>query len=542
MTMSELFLAQLALYMMPPRRIFEALAASTWEIRLNGDSANVPQLPSNLDFLRAMQKGDLVGGYPECLELTHEIVEAYPRHRVARLRPKFEEAVIEFSRMATLFDRSGRSDESVLISTDPDWDPLSFVIANGLGLFHAGWEETVQYDPKLKHPMAPLIAEWFTSPKRIDLSDKRAGIVPSQLKGNRALGYLAGLPPAEPPMGAQEHQLAMLPAIAQPRDSVIPTVVFYTWASAGGPMTTRGHGAPLSMRIFFEAITEMPRDARKRGGRWRLEMTLRDLRDRLYPRANGQRHDFRPTRDIANIHAALFEVDQMRVPVRYGQHNELADWRPVSVTLMPQPDLNSSIVLDIEVPPGNGGGAMIDRLPMRYYGLKSGPKYAASIGLAYYWDKYGTHSRGTRPIQATRPRVWRNENDHALGADGAVLLNNRHQPIRTYNDDRLIFLDEAGRAVQGATLEDRRAAAARERNISADLYPPLVSADLLELFYPKDGAESNANTRRSQLKRAKAALDAMAADGYCIIEETVGTLGDPAYRILPTEWDNFSAS
>ena len=247
--------------------------------------------------------------------------------------------------MATLFERSGSSDESVLISTDPEWDPLSVIIANGLSLCHEAWEEMRQHQPKLKHqlkhPIAPLIEAWFKRPTLIEPTDKRAGIVPAQLKGNRALGYLAGLPPAEPPIGAQEHQLAMLPAIAQPRDSVIPTVVFYTWASAGGQTTTRGHGAPLSMRIFFEVITEMSRDARKRGGRWRLKMTLRDLRNRLYPRANGQRHDFRPTRDIANIHAALFEVDQMRVPVRYGQHNELADWRPVSVTLMPRPDLNS---------------------------------------------------------------------------------------------------------------------------------------------------------------------------------------------------------
>ena len=294
------------------------------------------------------------------------------------------------------------------------------------------------------------------------------------------------------------------------------------------------------MRIFFEAITEMPRDARKRGGRWRLEMTLRDLRDRLYPRAEGQRHDFNPKRDTPLLRAALFEVDQMRVPVRYGQHNAWGDWRPVSVTLMPRPDLNSPITLDIEVPPGTGGGAMIDRFPMRYYGLKSGPKYAASIGLAYYWDKYGTHGRGTRPIRRRAHACGETRMIRLLALTAPCCLMTGTNPFAPTMTTDWYSSMKPDKLVQGATLEDRRAAAARERNASADLYPPLVSADILELFYPKDGAEVHGSTRRTQLQRAKAALDAMAADGYCIIEETAGTLGEPTYRILPTDWDNFS--
>ena len=535
----EQALEKISSIVMPPRHFFETLAELVWEVRLEGDTADLPDLPSQLAFLQAIERQELVEGFSECVELAQKIVDEYEHHRDAQPRPKLEASIRELTNIAALFDRSGKSDDSVPIGGD--WDRLlAVILVNGIDLFHKAWDEMRQYNPALKHPLAPLIEAWFKMPTLIEPTDKRAGIVPAQLKGNRALGYLAGLPPAEPPIGAQEHQLAMLPAIAQPRDSVIPTVVFYTWASAGGQTTTRGHGAPLSMRIFFEVITEMSRDARKRGGRWRLKMTLRDLRNRLYPRATGQRHDFRPTRDIANIHAALFEVDQMRVPVRYGQHNELADWRPVSVTLMPRPDLNSPIVLDIEVPPGNGGGAMIDRFPMRYYGLKSGPKYAASIGLAYYWDKYGTYGRGKRPIQATRPRVWRNKRDQALGADGTVLLDERHQPIRNYSNDRLVFLDEAGRVVQGATLEDRRAAAARERNPAVDVYPLVQDSDLLELFYPKTDAKVNDSTRRTQLERAREGLDAMAADGYCVTEETPGPFGDRAYRILPTDWGYFS--
>ena len=519
------------------QEMFNELAKSVWYARLGGKDEDMPDIPTVIEFQGALIDGDLNDGLTEFHARMHHVAKvSFSKFMGEPLTLRVGSKTVLPLAMTDLIleiDRDPTRMETV-------GDMETFVNALGLGVFHAEWEARSKRDPEVKHPIAPLVEAWFKRPKLVELSSKRAGIIPAQMTGNRALDYLVGLPPVEPPMGAQEAQLVILPAIAQPRASVIPTVVFHTWASAGGTMTTRGHGAPLSMRIFFEVITEMPRDARKRGGRRRLEMTLRDLRDRLYPRANGQRHDFRPTRDIANIHAALHEVDQMRVPMRYGQHNKRGSWRPVSVTFMPEPDLDSSIVLDIEVPPGTGGGAMIDRFPMRYYGLKSGPKYAASIGLAYYWDKYGTHGRGTRPIQATRPRVWRNEKDQALGTDSTVLLDDRHQPIRTYNDDRLVFLDEAGQAVQGATLKDRRAAAARERNVSVNLYPPLVSADILELFYPKDGTKVHRSTRRTQLQRAKAALDAMTADGYCIIEETAGTLGDPAYRILPTDWDNFS--
>ena len=80
----------------------------------------------------------------------------------------------------------------------------------------------------------------------------------------------------------------------------------------------------------------------------------------------------------------------------------------------------------------------------------------------------------------------------------------------------------------------------RERNPAVDVYPPVQDSDLLELFYPKTDAKVNDSTRRTQLERAREGLDAMAADGYCVTEETPGPFGDRAYRILPTDWGYFS--
>ena len=48
------------------------------------------------------------------------------------------------------------------------------------------------------------------------------------------------------------------------------------------------------------------------------------------------------------------------------------------------------------------------------------------------------------------------------------------------------------------------------------------------------------NLRFQRLHRAKQALRAMDDVGYCVIEPAEGELGERAYRILPTDWSNFS--
>ena len=519
------------------QELFDDLARTVYTVRLEGKDENMPVIPTVLEFQRALIDGDLDEGLTEFHARMHDVAE------VSISKSMGQPLVLKVG--SRKFIPLAMTDLIVEIDRDPTRlenvsEMETFIIALGLGQFHSEWEAQLEREPGLKHPLAPLVEEWFKRPTPIQLSDRRAGILPKQMEGCRALGYLTGLPPVESALGPQDHQLALLPPFPSDRKTVIPTVVFSTWIVSGGTMRTRGIGAPLPMRIFFEAITEMPPEARKNGKRWRLEMTLRDLRDRLFPRKRGQRHDFDPKSDIEGVRAALREVDQMRVPVRYGEHDEWADWRPVSVTLLPRPHLNSIIIFDLEVPPGSGGGALIDRLPMRWYGLKSGPKYSASIGLAYYWDKYGTHRYGIRPIQATRPLVWRNDQGQALGSDGTILLNAQGQPLgTTYSDDRLVFLNEAGLATQGASLEDRRRAAARERNPAVELYPLLHDYDLLTLFYP-DSTEATGNLRRKRLQRSREALGGMAADGYCVVEDAYGPLDERALRILPTDWSYFS--
>lgn len=409
-------------------------------------------------------------------------------------------------------------------------------VETGIWLYAADWVlfafEEWGVGQGLKHPIAPLLRAWLDRPTAIAPSTNRRGIIPNQMQGARALGYLPGFPPDdEPQLGLQE--MAMLPEFEVPDSFIVPTAMVFTYRAGGGQAQTRGRGAPLSKRIFYDVLTALPQDSRRGQGKWRLEFTLRDLRDWLYPSVEGRPTSFKMGRHLERIRAALWEVGNMRIERTLHGNTVPSLWLPIAVRAMPVSDLDSPVVFDIELPPGSSGGALIDRQSMRRYGLVSAPQHSASLGLAYFWDRYGTFNG--RRILATRPRIARNQNGLAVDKEGNAILDRRNgQPISGYTDRRLVFLDDNGNTVHGRTPSERIARAARERNHPAiERYPILTDTDLLLLCYPEDGATLTNGLRRERLFRAKRALEEMAGDNYCVIEEGTDKFGRKGWRILP---------
>ena len=512
--------------------LFQELAASTWRQRIRqSDDENMPDLPDLNSFQVALMNGELDDGMQEFsdrLSAIKDLPDTDEFRDEVHIRVEGGNELYVVSR-----GHKTRLDPSFIERTD------HVLIAYSLDACHEFWDKAKEIDPGIKHPIAPLIEQWFKRPVKIEQSKKRMGILPLSIESAGAMGYLPGFAPEEAPLGNQEG-FGMLPGFSPVDSTIIPSALVQTWAAGGGKMVNQGRGAPVPLRIWFGLLTSLPYEARRVPGRKRIEMTLRDLRDLIYYKPEGKRHHFTPKRDIARMRGDLWEVDQIRIRTMLPGYKAAGLWRPVGVTLMPEAHLDSPIVFDIELPPGSAGGAMIDRSAMRYFGVKSAPQYAASIGLPYYWDKFGTHKNGTRPIQATRPRMLRNREGLALGADGTVLLERRGQPVAGFNDERLVFLDKSGKPVQGRTLGERRRLAARERNPYADRYPALLDQDILTLCFPADAAEVTGNLRFQRLHRAKQALQAMAETGYCVIEPAEGEMGERAYRILPTDWDDFT--
>ena len=510
------------------KEIFHELAAATWR-HLQGADTDLPKMPTRSDLESALKNGELDDAIPEFNERSGAALAATasdPDMPVINVGKPFTPMVVPGLDMMKIMDKTPA-------------EIMRFFVAASFDTQHDLWCEAKKVNQKLKHPIAPFIESWFNLPVQIEPSKKRAGILPISMESAGALEYMPDFAPKEAPLGNQEG-MGMLPGFAPVESTIIPGVLVQTWAAGGGKMVNSGRGAPVPLRIWFGLLTSIPYEARRVPGRKRITMTLRDLRDLIYFIPEGKRHHFNPKRDIARLRGDLWEVDQIRIRTILPGYKAPGLWRPVGVTLMPEADLDSPIIFDVELPPGSVGGAMIDRSAMRYFGVKSPPQYAAAIGLPYYWDKFGTHRKGTKPIQATRPTVLRNKEGLALGADSQVLLDQRDQPVAGFNDDRIVFMDASKRPTQGRTLAERRRLAARERNPYADRYPILLDNDMLMLCYPADATELTGNLRYQRLNRAKEAIQAMEEVGYCISEPAEGEFGEQGYRILPTDWSSFS--
>ena len=508
--------------------IFHELTAATWH-HLQGADTDLPKMPTRSDLESALKDGDLDDAIPEFTKRSGAALDATapdPDMPIINVGKSFDPIVVPGLNLMNIM---GKTPAEI----------MRFFVAASFDAQHDLWCAAKKVNQEVKHPVAPFIESWFKLPAQIEPSRKRAGILPTSMKSAGALGYLTGFAPEEAPLGNQEG-MGMLPGFAPVESTIIPSTLVQTWTAGGGKMVNSGRGAPVPLRIWFGLLTSITHEDRRVPGRKRVMMTLRDLRDLIYFIPEGKHHYFNPKRDIARLRDDLWEVDQIRIRTILPGYKAPGLWRPVGVTLMPEADLDSPIVFDIELPPGSVGGAMIDRSAMRYFGVKSAPKYAAAIGLPYYWDKFGTHKNGTKPIQATRPKVLRNKEGLALSADGQVLLGQRDQPVAGFNDDRLVFLDASKRPVQGRALAERRGLAARERNPYANRYPALLNQDILMLCYPADAAELTGNLRYQRLARAKQAIQAMEEVGYCIIEPAEGQFGERGYRILPTDWNSFS--
>ena len=103
-------------------------------------------------------------------------------------------------------------------------------------------------------------------------------------------------------------------------------------------------------------------------------------------------------------------------------------WRPVTVRADSFDSLNSAVLLDVRLPPGSGGGSLIDRAKLRAYGLDAATAYRGYLSAAYHWNEHGT--RLGRRIQPTLPRVKRNPDGLVIDQAGKVIREPGGRPTR----------------------------------------------------------------------------------------------------------------
>ena len=222
---------------------------------------------------------------------------------------------------------------------------------------------------------------------------------------------------------------AQLPLLSTPEGPRVPILELSDWR--GVPTMARGRGAPLDLRLAVGACVLTPHGAR--AARGRLVVTVRELRDFLFP--NG----WERWRDWPRIREALFRARDYVLPVGGG------NWLPFALRWEPgeNAELDDPVLIDVELPPGASHGPVIDRRELARLGVRSAPQFRAYIAA---------HSVAWRP-GVTRRRHPRNRGVHLWSSDPA------NYPVLTTADRRRLAFgaqDKGNRtrADQDAAWED----------------------------------------------------------------------------------------
>ena len=248
----------------------------------------------------------------------------------------------------------------------------------------------------------------------------------------------------------QQPAMSQLPLFDDtPRvNGLVPVLPLRLYELASSGRKEAGRGAPLSQRLFFEALLSVGRLDRVPGKTAVLRVKLRELIAWLWPKGWDR------SRNLPRLRRSLIELHNMRVSWQRSQ------WALVLVLALPdnRTALDDYVILRVEHLPGSERGPLIDRQQLRHLGLVSAPAWRSYLRLAYLWDEANKHNNGRR-IYATRPEVERGPAGQILGPDGRPL---RHKDGRAIADWR-------HGARTGAT----------ERNPRADRVPELGPDELI---------------------------------------------------------------
>ena len=380
------------------------------------------------------------------------------------------------------------------------------------------WQQLVNEPEHENHPypLSRIIKAWqHNHIPGTEMDRRKTQIAPAFLKQSRAVEMENELPIGSIHLTGEPVQ-SMLPSF-ESQSVIVPALPLEVYEAADGKPTKGGTGAPLEQRMFVSALCGYPLGIREIDGAHRLETTLRDITNWLYPTRRFQRQN-----DLPRIYKALYNLHNMRITY------ERREWSVVQVFALPnwKTKLDDSLPRLVRMPDGvKGNGAMIDIKQMQLYGVKSAPKFRAWIRLAYFWDEAKIRSGGAR-IFATRTKVLRNDSGYITNDLGKVIHTGKL--YRTENGWRF----RKGDIPQTAWYHPLAVRIGEERNPEADKVPVMDSTDFVHLFFD-DKPQTNANFRLRKHEALKFART-MHAEGGIVFEEAVicEKTGKRGYRIL----------
>ena len=429
--------------------------------------------------------------------------------------------------LSLLSDESLQDSEHALVQSKWTLYIYSLLFLNAQGkpdiadVFRADelWRDTKEIAKKrdepfeVEHPCVAVVKTWIRrNPPKHQIERRSTQIAPAFLKESQQIEVRDRLPSGV--LHNQGETSQQLPLFKENKDQdiVIHALPIEIYKGESG-----GRGAPLDERVFFNALLARPYGTPEEYNAVRLEPTLRDFVDWLYP--NG----WNRTYQLPLLQQALHQVHNKRISY------ERRDWNVVQVLAMPNEttQLDDVLPLIIRYPDGvSGNGPMIDVARMRNYGLVSAPKWRAWIRLHYFWDT-SKQRNGGYAIYATRPKVKRDADGYLLDATGNLIVSS---DVYKRNGKRYA---KKGKEPQTAWYHPQAIHLGVERNPQADKIPVLSREELVYLFFDK--SEVDQSTFRRRFKRAVDNLLEFEEEGYVIVEwKAIDTKrGMKGIRILP---------
>ena len=275
-------------------------------------------------------------------------------------------------------------------------------ILHGFDLVQRLWK-AMPDDQRTQHPTAALIAGYWTRPVPVEPApkDKRRILSGSVVHGGAEDRRVPELftpahhtDPDNPQRALPGFEHDQGPRIALPLE---------IWRIGEGREVSPGRGLPLAQRLFIGALITTKQVDRHGMNILDMHMTLRDVKELLYPNSRPSNTQF-----WATFLRAVEDLERMpRIPIYRPETKTTGLRRVLYVPEIPSSptDLDGHVIIRIDLPTGSRNGPMLPR-DWLGWAAKDAPAARLLINLAAHWHKPGKTIRPAGARADGEGRMW----------------------------------------------------------------------------------------------------------------------------------------
>lgn len=269
-----------------------------------------------------------------------------------------------------------------------------------MSIIHAAWESWGR-PFGIKHALAPYVKAWKNLPSPIKPNTRNDRTISSRIAhvdvSDRRSGTL--FTPATHRVVSGERKQGVLPGWPD-RPRRHPALPLALYDLGIGAIKNRGGGAPLALRLWVEAILSVPMEERDTPHPVSMEVDLRTIRKRLWPKSWRGYSTDRLRYVLEDVANGLDSWDAAW-PWHDPTTGKSGTRRIVYISDIGK-SLDDVMRIIIDLPPGAATGPQVPAT-LGQWGAKDAAAYRALLNLAFQWYEPGrTHI----PVGNRSHRHW----------------------------------------------------------------------------------------------------------------------------------------